>query len=366
MVQVNERTQQHLMGYQSPSSGLLRDFTPLKGDRLKLPCLSKAEADNHVSHCSAFEIGSVAVAKEFSASQETRIEVGVSIGKVINEEASNENTRMEGPSLIDEESLFFMGDEVGELTLGYYDGVGDEECLLDFQVAEDKLVQHNQSQKMTIRRTIATTISPANRMKSPCGVYTPFDFDWIEQQQIYRRKSFKPKNLISASPIDNFNTESPNVKGQHSTYSVETSPSALRMESDVYDVYPDTPSHSKNALRFLEIRDIVSSTLESRISDHRTDNDEVKTSLPEPDTIWYNSFFGAETRTHAAQARLRSARNGSIRLMSRMSALSFHKSWNRAGAASSAKILSLDDVLSNEELLALSGYKDHGNGRAEC
>ena len=134
----------------------------------------------------------------------------------------------------------------------------------------------------------------------------------------------------------------------------------------MYDVYPDTPSHSKNALRFLEIRDIVSSTVESRILDHRTDDDEVKTSLPEPDTIWYNSFFGAETRTHAAQARLRSARNGSIRLMSRMSALSFHKSWNRAGAASSNKILSLDDVLSNEELLALSGYKDHGNGRAEC
>jgi hypothetical protein len=104
MVQVNERTQR-VMGYQSPSSGLLRDFTPLKCERLKLPSLSKAEADNHVSHCSAFEIGSFAVAKEFSTSQETRIDVGVGIDKVINEEASTDSTRVESPSLIDEETL---------------------------------------------------------------------------------------------------------------------------------------------------------------------------------------------------------------------------------------------------------------------
>ena len=348
-------------------SGLLRDFTPLKCERNELPCVSPAHADHHISLCDALALGRVDAETEDDTSEETQSEIGIRNGDFTDEEAGFcSEQRWEGPSLLDEESLFFIGDEVGELTLGSYGGEGNEECLLDFQLEDETHAQNDQWQTKSIRRTIATTISPMNRMKSPCGVDIQLhnDFDWIEQQQVHRQKSFQPKKVKTAEHFS-FVTGTPQPKGQRLMDIVETSPSAFSYESDVGDVYPDTPSHS-NALKFLEIPDIVSPTLQSRGLDQRSDRDEVKTSLPEPDSFWYESFFGAETRFNATQARIRSARKSSIQLMSRISEFSFPNRWNQSEVASPNKALRLEDILSDEELLALNGYKDYGNGLAEC
>jgi hypothetical protein len=91
---------------------------------------------------------------------------------------------------------------------------------------------------------------------------------------------------------------------------------------------------------------------------------EVKTSLPEPDSSWYKNFFGntaaarqLDTFSTAAAPR----NNASNPIMSRFGFYS-SSSDNRHPK----KVTSLDQVLNDEELLAFCGYKDYGNGLAEC
>ena len=393
-VDANER-QEHLMRLHSPTppgllreftplkSGLLRDFTPLKCEQLcspspglflgftplkckhsEMPCHPEADADEHVSLHTPLVIVGVEIEKDGGTAQEIQDEVGVDNAEVVNDEATTcSDTSVENHAMLDQESLFFMGDEVGEMTLGYHERVGDDDCLLGFQIADAKIFGHDHKPNLTIRRTVAKSISLTNRMVSPTGVDSQFqnDFDWIEQQQIYRRQSFQPKSVDSVEFVE---TESPTVKGERLSLFVEISHSSMASEPDVCDTYPDTPSHS-NSLKFLEVPDIASPT-PRRVSDHQADRSEVKTSLPEPDSLWFNSFFGAEQRSKMRQARINSARKGSIRLMSRLSAFSFPTSRRNAGVAPLFRSLRLDDILSVEELLALGGYKDFRNGLAQC
>lgn len=344
----------------SPSPDLLRDFTPLKCEPCEMTCDPQADDDERVSYQTPLVIDVVEIEKEGDDAKEIQDNE-----ELLNDDATTCSEKsVENPAMLDQESLFFMGgDEVGELTLGYHECVGDDECMLGFQIADDKWIEHDYKPNPTIRSTIAKLISPTNRMVSPTGVDSQFqnDLNWIEQQQNFRRQSFKPKSVDSDGFVE---TESPTVNGERPMLFVETSHASMTFESDVGETYPDTPSHS-NSLKFLEAPDIASQT-PMRLSHHRADRSEVKTSLPEPDSCWYNSFFGAEERSKLRQARINSARKGSIRLMSRLSSFSFPTTRNKTGCTPLVRSLRLDDILSVEELLALGGYKDFRNGIAQC
>lgn len=325
---------------------------------------------------------------------------------VINTSHDSSSSSGDGPvSPLEEGNVYFMGDEVGELALGlgeegeFFDAVWSFDQDDDVQELLDRNHRRN---KNDIRRTISKSITPRNgtSMISPRGFDEELQvaIDWNEQQQVHRRESFQRNS--TASSTNKATTKATNSKVETMPIdTAEMSPASSRQvwrrndfndngvtaspistgltvitgawKEDLVDddhEYPDTPSrseYSKGAFEYLDLPDMNAATT-PKSSKHKrppeSENEyEVKTSLPEPDSSWYKNFFG-NTAARQVDTFSTAPRNSSKPIMSRFG---FYSS-SSDKSAGHRKVASVDQVLSDEELLAFAGYKDYGNGLAEC
>ena len=339
---------------------LLRNFTPLKKPNSTPPCVSPEEQ-------LVEQLEEQATPNDIKVDVIDQSEADTSLSQV-DIDTSFEDS-LEGPAVVDEENVFFMGDEVGELALGHFDGGDYYDAVWSFDEEADK---SERRQKSDIRRSIAKSITPrSNYLLSPRGLDGELKvaIDWREQQQIHRRQSFKHKTATSDSDTETMENYSPK-------WWRHESPSGLGVitdsDTDEYELYPDTPTQGKG-FSFWDDPDSLGPTSLSEASENKeakssADRNEVRTSLPEPDSSWYKSFFGADVRPTYQLDTFSMRRKEPTTLMSRLSCVTFQKTDKVLSTPISAqkKVPQLEQFLSEAELLSLSGYKDYGNGLAEC
>jgi hypothetical protein len=357
-------------------SRILRDLTPVRmnkqDDRTLTSVVSMVEPLDHFKDQAAVVNDDSVPPLETNV--DLRPEFKVSKLELVEVEVDNKSvdSSFEDPATLDQENVFFMGDEVGELTLGYFDGGDYCDVVWSFDLfSDDDENKKDRKQKSDIRKSISKSITPKSRRFSPRGVDGERQgvIDWSLQQQLYRQQSFKPKGNKRGYTFESDGADlsrdgcwpgrqSPNCI-------VEACPSLFPLEGDMSEVYPDTPSQMKG-FSFLDISDIANPLSGDREFKPATDRYEVKTSLPEPDSSWYNKFFG--TRTNDTRyVNTVSAGDGNLRSMSRLSNVTFHRAPRRSVLLSSQqKFFRLEQVLTEEELMTFAGYKDYGNGLFEC
>ena len=358
-------------------SRIFRDVTPARvknqDDRTLLSAVSTEKPSEQ------FKDQAPALNDHSRTQDGTTIDVGpeskVTKHELVEAEVDNSvNYSFGDPASLDQENVFFMGDEVGELTLGYFDGGDYCDVVWSFDLeSDDDESKKDRKQKSDIRRSIAKSITPKSQRVSPRGVDGEREgaIDWSVQQQLYRLQSFKPKVDRLGDAVDSIGADSPRDgyrPGRQSPICiVDECPSLFHLEGDMYEIYPDTPTQMQG-FSFLDIPDITNPTSADREIKPAVDQYEVKTSLPEPDSSWYKKFFGTGTRTtDTRHVNTAPPRDGNLRFMSRLSNVTFHTAPRRSKTSSSQQqVFRLEQVLTEEELMTLAGFKDYGNGLSEC
>jgi hypothetical protein len=261
--------------------------------------------------------------------------------------------------------IFFIGDEVGELTLGQRDCGDnvDEEWLINPEDTVKADRQQHRMQKQSIQRTIVRG-NRAKLRKLKAQLSKVRECDWIEQQKRCRNQVFKIKE--KGDDYDFQDTQSPTC-----ILDLPIPP------HDVDDYYPDTPRYSNrffvNEIPEAEVAN-PTSTRESRRrkkdSSYEDDPSEVRTMLPIPDATWYKNFFGSSNRSNTRREQQHATIGASTRStmkeclrggMSRLSNVTFLKE-----GYDQRKALELSGVLSEEEVLAIAGFKVISPHRAQC
>lgn len=344
-------------------------------------------------------------------------------------DTSFENVQGDGPvSPLGEDNVYFMGDEIGELALGLGDGGEYIDAVWSFDEEDDELLEdkNQRKQKIDIRRNISQSITSRNNPVpevSPRGLGAELEdaIKWMEQQQVYRLETFernkKNKSRIDVAPTKKISIEkSPKRIWLHDNdiagHETRISPSSglkvitgVFQEDDVDEEYPVTPSHPSHKKNHFDFLDLPEMTSPKKVAPSSKKNNsywrtrskpakepeneyEVKTSLPEPDSSWYKNFFGTSAKPSYAPELdtfkpKRQPKPQPTSMMSRLSSIAFYSaaavmeegeaSASRqlaAAAASASKDLNaqpdLPEVMDEQELLAIAGYKDFGNGLAAC
>mmetsp|Transcript_8657 Transcript_8657/g.13522 ORF Transcript_8657/g.13522 Transcript_8657/m.13522 type:complete len:356 (-) Transcript_8657:282-1349(-) len=279
-------------------------------------------------------------------------------------ELSTLNTGTEDPSKEPgalQEAVFFLYDEVGELALEDFDGDAEYDDV-GWSLYDGG---HHKDHKR-IRKDISRSITPKNRIESPRGVLEELDtaIEWNEWQQEHRQIFSKLKTPKAEEEATEKEKKIANwFYWNHSSLSTaekcETT-SFCDLEEMGFDL-PDT--QSSHILSPKGSADESSEKIESKEpSDEPSERKRIG-SLPFPNQKWYDDFFGAKEKSmKQSQA-----------LFSRFSFRKNHKSSytsrssiNEAPALRTSIPPVLQDVLDYEELLALQGWIDFGNGLAEC
>jgi len=252
---------------------------------------------------------------------------------------------------LDECDVFFAIDEMGENSLGYFDGGVD---YYNICWSYDK--EKDCRDKKRIRKNIAKSITPTNttRSISPHGVIQEMNtnaIEWYEQQKHHRQIFSMEKNFIEE-------VESPRWNAWN-TLSPQSS-SVILSECD------ETPSSLCSESNF-DVQFPISSPLIISPKKTKEKNEyEVCTNLPEPDKEWYAEFFG---RKPISLLVVNNSPDLFSRFSFRKSCILSRKTLSAHHSPTKQQLQipqALKDALDDEELLFLGGYRDHGDGLFEC
>ena len=261
--------QQQQTSSRNSAVGLLRDFTPLK--KLNSPAPSVGPEEQLVGQVGeqeeqpSLELGLLNTSDRdkcaHARSELTpnaikvdvidQAEVDTSLSEVDIDTSSEDS--LAGPAAVDQENVFFMGDEVGELALGHFDGGDYYDAVWSFGEEEDK---SEGRQKSDIRRSIAKSITPRSNpySLSPRGLDGELKVavEWREQQQIHRQQSFKHNTTVKlGDDIESMENHSPRWWRHESPAGLDFTTDS---DTDEYELYPDTPAQKAKALAFSTIR----------------------------------------------------------------------------------------------------------------
>jgi len=257
----------------------------------------------------------------------------------------------------DKDDVFFASDEMGEVALGYFDdGVDYYNICWSYDREKDC------KDTKRIRRNIAKSITPKSSTisLSPRGVMQEMDInavEWYEQQQYHRQSFSKLKTpKLEQERVFMQHIRSPkwlpwNQSSPHSIHATECE--------------EETSSYSESDFEFNDDVELPDSppvlTPELRKG---TNEDEVRSSLPEPETNWYTEFYGSK-QTHQV-AFVTTQKNKSPDLLSRFSFRKTSSNKNLSAKRGLQIPAALRNALNEEELLFLGGYRDHGEGLHAC
>lgn len=272
---------------------------------------------------------------------------------------------------VDEVIFMGSGDEMGELALGHFDG----DCSYDamsWSAAEEDLDRRDRQRKLNIRRSISKSITPRMSLFSPRAVDGELEtaIDWNKHQQEIRRQSFphstpKSEGYTQVQQEDAENYNEGVSAGKSSQGSWSWTPGSAISPLTMCDEYPDTsPGSYSGRFDFQEKADSVDTPISKKNKEKvPTENEyEVQTSLPQPNSSWYRNFFGAVTAKSKARP-LDTFSNSPKRATTAGKRLSRHVTNQQERHPPAA---TLQNILTEAELLVLAGYKDYGNGLAEC
>ena len=251
---------------------LLRDFTPLKKLNSPAPSVGPEEqlvgqvGEQEEEQPSLMELGQLNTPdrdkcaharSELTPSNAIKVDVLIDQAEVdtslsgVDIDTSSEDS-LEGPAAVDQENVFFMGDEVGELALGHFDGGDYYDAVWSFDEEEGK---SEGRQKSDIRRSIAKSITPrSNYSLSPRGLDGELKVavEWREQQQIHRQQSFKQNMTVKlGDDIESMENHSPRWWRHESPAGLDFTTDS---DTDEYELYPDTPAQKAKALALSTIR----------------------------------------------------------------------------------------------------------------
>jgi hypothetical protein len=330
-------------------------------------------------------------------------------------ETSLNDSQEEGPMILDEDAVFFIGDEVGELSLGHFDGVGDDFDTCWTLADEPELKVHKDHERL--RRSVAKSICPKTPSSiSPRGLEEELQqaMDWKEQQQTHKESIAEPKtpgpSHRKVNPHQTPTSVQSHEQGRRKWFTFGQSREDNGLEggsefdragnhpySELFEYSTFSPPPSKDDT-FLDMPDFdlpraistpkVAANMEQENTSKQerskpkenasTDPYEVSSSLPAPDASWYRNFFGATTRSSLQNVNeaiqnltsfsLGLARGGS---MAPSDEKFYKRSMTKNPKGKPQRKLAvvqpaLAQILSEEELLAVSGYRDYGNGLYEC
>lgn len=261
---------------------------------------------------------------------------------------------------VDEVIFMGSGDEMGELALEHFDG----DCSYDamsWSAAEEDLNRRDRQRKLNIRRSISKSITPRMSLFSPRAVDGELEtaIDWNKHQQEIRRQSFR-----HTTPKSEGYTRVQQEDAESSQRNLSWTPGSAISPLTMCDEYPDTsPGSYSGRFDFQEKSDSVDTPSKKNKEKVPTENEyEVQTSLPQPNSSWYRNFFGAVTAKSKARP-LDTFSNSPKRASKTGPRLSRNVTNQQERRPPPA---TLEDILTEAELLVLAGYKDYGNGLAEC